>query len=570
MPRKRKITTEEISKIIKRQPERKCRSEIRKTADSNNNKSKKPKQMKYKATANKNTNKMKVIESQSESQLSILDLNDDCLMEIFQNLNTLDLCAVKDTCRRFQNLSEYHFKTVYNRKIFSFRVNDRYKKMVSENEEQKILRHFGTHINKLIINASDFDVNAERVLDILGQNPVQNLKDFEIENLLLDENALDVCKGLLSNLERLSIDFCYGDESEFYKCVSYCGALKELQVLNLNSFEIRGKFLITKFQRLESLILREIKCFNTRYIDTFFKQNTNLKRIRLIRCNFTNDDTFKMIADNLTNIEEICIQLRYISDAFEDNLSCLLKLNNLKRLEFNCGQKNITSFVNFLAGKNIIEHFSISDTALTKELCEALSQLKSLKILKLISMRETDKNFVNILSEHLQYLEELYIVDSNAFAVKNVKELIENAANMKRIVIKDCNQFIPFDCGQFLELCEARRKCHTGRPLTIHLELPAFNACKIVIPPEAFRNNANHIRLTSSCDNSIKIDDLISDKRKNEGYSSYEFESTSSSDEDEDEDDHDHFPDFYDSDSEDFFEINNLGPEFDDILFMLL
>lgn len=541
MPRQRKTISKTLNSNVKRQPERKCRQLKRLNANDNNNKKRKAKKATTSHTDTQTDPRMP-----NDNQLSILDLNDDCLMEIFHNLDALELCAVKDSCQRFRNLTEYHFQTIYNSKPFSFGDKDmRNRKIISQIEQEKVLKHFGKFIKKLVINAHDFQETPEQVLRIIGRTCNQNLQDFEMDSILLDDDALDKCKVLLSKLNRLSLDFCYGDEYEFSKCVEYSNSLKELQVLNVR--EIEGKFLTAKFWQLESLILKEIKCSNIHYIYNFFKLNTNLKRLQLIRCNFANDYIFKLIADNFVNIEEISVQLRTFSSSFEDNLSSLLKLNNLKRLEFNCGQIQITPFVNFLASKNIIEHFSISDTELSKELCNALSQLKSLKTLKLISMRKTYKNFMKILSKSLTILEEFYVVDCNVFTVTNVHELIENAQNLSRLVIKDCKQFTPFDCNQYLQLVETRRKCYNGRQLSVYLDLPAFKACKLIIPKQTFEEAMDSIKLSSYFHDDIHLVNLISDKGRNDGYSSYEFLSSSG----------DEFPDL-DDDSDDFYDEDML------------
>lgn len=47
------------------------------------------------------------------------DLNDDCVLEIFQKLSVLDLCAIRYTCKRFDALAEYFFKMVYKTLNFS-------------------------------------------------------------------------------------------------------------------------------------------------------------------------------------------------------------------------------------------------------------------------------------------------------------------------------------------------------------------------------------------------------------------------------------------------------------------
>lgn len=45
--------------------------------------------------------------------IELNDLNDDCLLEIFKYLSAEDLCALKRTNRRFFQLTDYYFHTVY-------------------------------------------------------------------------------------------------------------------------------------------------------------------------------------------------------------------------------------------------------------------------------------------------------------------------------------------------------------------------------------------------------------------------------------------------------------------------
>lgn len=78
-----------------------------------------------------------------DSLPSILDLNDDCLLKIISNLTDIyQLLAVNRTCRRLQQLSEYHFRLQYNCKPFLLHL---------EKKAEEILTHFGKYINKLIV-----------------------------------------------------------------------------------------------------------------------------------------------------------------------------------------------------------------------------------------------------------------------------------------------------------------------------------------------------------------------------------------------------------------------------------
>lgn len=61
--------------------------------------------------------KIDVIPEQN-SLTSILDLRDDCLLQIFNQLEGIDLVAVHQTCKKFRQLSEYHYSLKYKHKPF--------------------------------------------------------------------------------------------------------------------------------------------------------------------------------------------------------------------------------------------------------------------------------------------------------------------------------------------------------------------------------------------------------------------------------------------------------------------
>lgn len=465
------------------------------------------------------------VSKRRKHQSSIMQLNDDCLLKVMDNLNALDLCAIKDTCRRFKNLSTYHFQLTY-KDSFSFGKNLCHGEEMSECDATIILLHFGQYITKLILSASHMEDDVD-ILHIIGK--YENIKELEIYQKYVDTEGMNECNEIFSHLERLSINYCYTEDDSIYNFLWNCKMLKHLEIDDMD--EIDGNFLAKKFGQLESLSLIDIKCFERCYINQCLKEHANLKKVEMIKCNFTNDFMFRVISDNLVNIEEISIQLRKFTDSFQTNLSTLLKLKELKRLEFNCGQKPIAEFITSLA-KNSMEHLSISDTELNKDLCAALIKLQNLKTLKLISMQKTSKNFPKFLQQNFKQLEQLFIVDFCAFNAETVFEIVSNAANLKKLFIKECSRFTGFDRDEFAQLLVSRKKCYNGSDLTVYMEKAALKTTKEIISKEILENGATYIKLRSTSDDGIQNERLISDKGKNDGYDSYEFESTSGDEDD--------------------------------------
>lgn len=82
-----------------------------------------------------------------------IDLNDDCLLEVFQHLNTTDLAAVADVCHRFRQVAQAHFVSKGDKKldfapIFKYE-SDGESAMYALLHISRILRNFGDSIESI-------------------------------------------------------------------------------------------------------------------------------------------------------------------------------------------------------------------------------------------------------------------------------------------------------------------------------------------------------------------------------------------------------------------------------------
>lgn len=76
-------------------------------------------------------------------KISLLDLNDHCLLTIFENLNEVDICHVQNVCKRFVPLAESTFRNIrrMNSEQNIFRMG------YSESEIRRIAYKFAHLIN---------------------------------------------------------------------------------------------------------------------------------------------------------------------------------------------------------------------------------------------------------------------------------------------------------------------------------------------------------------------------------------------------------------------------------------
>lgn len=77
-----------------------------------------------------------------------MDLNDDCLLELFKYLSAVDLCALKQTNQRLHQLTNYYFHSVYELKEREVIIKD-----IDGCKLREILRNCGPFIRNLCIDS---------------------------------------------------------------------------------------------------------------------------------------------------------------------------------------------------------------------------------------------------------------------------------------------------------------------------------------------------------------------------------------------------------------------------------
>lgn len=94
-----------------------------------------------------------------------MDLNDDCLLELFKYLSAVDICALKQTNQRLYHLTNYYFHTFYELKEREVLI-----KNIDGCELRDILMNCGRFIRNLVIDSprrysdmNDLNENCDKV-----------------------------------------------------------------------------------------------------------------------------------------------------------------------------------------------------------------------------------------------------------------------------------------------------------------------------------------------------------------------------------------------------------------------
>lgn len=429
----------------------------------------------------------------SSSATKFYDLNDHCILEILERVTILDLCAIKNTCKRFDALADYFFKMAYKALNFNdWNIKGSFQ-LISEEEMRTILTAFGPDIDSITVNAENFAPESKVVLKIINEfcgGP--RMHYFKMVKFVIDEETVERCDRLWPTIEQLTIDKCYADDSVIEALIRKCTSLTQLEMIRQMNTD--GHCLLHEFPNLQGFSLRSNDNFDLECVRTFLEKNPQLRTLSLIGCNFVDDEIFEMIADNLVNLEALYIRVVHVTSSFEANLENLLRLQSLRKLEFNCGLRPIVSFVQGLAMTNRIESLGISSAEFTPELNGALCNLKNLQVLKLMSMYDGQVNSIKSLAQQLPKLKELHLIECDIFDIEQIIEFIEHAPQLEKLVVIQCSKILPMDGEQFKRLADSCQKRLDKLQLSLHLdgELPAT---KELIGDDLQREYAHILRL---------------------------------------------------------------------------
>lgn len=473
----------------------------------------------------------------------LYDLNDDCVLEIFARLSVLDLCAIRNTCKRFDALAEYFFNMVYKSlNLNNYNIVGEYR-LLSEDEARTILTTFGKQIDSLKVNADSFASESNQVLQIIDEYcGDRKFQSFKMIKFVIDEDTVDRCSRLWANIEQLTIDKCYADDDVIEKLLRKCSALTHLEMIR--QMNIDGRCFLHEFPRLQGFSLRSSENFDPVCINTFLQKNPQLKTLSIISCNFVDDEIFEIIADSLINLETLHIRVVHVTSAFETNINNLLKLQHLRKLEFNCNLRPIVSFVTGLAMTNRIESLGISSAELTPELASALCNLKNLQVLKLISMYDGNLTSIKTIAQQLPRLQELHLIECDIFDFGQVLEFVENALKLEKLVIVQCSKIIPFNGEKFTLLAQNCSKRVDKIQLSLQLDYYELKLTKELISEDLRREYSHILQLVSlSWEDNFKTGAVSDNLYFAEEGGAYDYEQ------------HDYDTD--DDDNEDDYEVND-------------
>lgn len=455
----------------------------------------------------RNQNKAKKV---TVSTVKILDLNDHCLLDIFQFLAPFDMCAVKDTCCRFRDLAEKQMKVCYTSEEFIL-CN---RSTRTFNRQIKVFYKFCGLFTKL--NISIEGPNRHRENDLIFA-AMRKCKP-KLDSLTLTDTDFETAQSRLRqffpNLRKIKLEYYNNDfrcdirREEIVKDIwKACKNVEEVSFgakISAMGSCYQGIFLQQKFTNLRALELHEVRDLDLNNLKLFFKLNPKVRKLSLKRCVRIKEFRKLNLTRYAPDIEGVSVHF-HLADLLENQntelreVDELVQLERLKYLALDTCYTDIIKLITNLAQRNSLVFLSLTNVCfkINEGFAKVFSNMNNLKVLRLNMIiydtgHKTFKDFYKILCKNLVNLEELYLLDYEV-TVPEIGVIIENALSLKKLYLRSVNHLYEGELNetQYLKLVEMQCRKNAVSPLTIY-----FGNSMDPIPSNVFQMRSDVISLS--------------------------------------------------------------------------
>lgn len=169
-----------------------------------------------------------VIQPTSAEALSILQLNDDCLIKIFSYLNNYELIFLLGTSRKLDEIIHINLRRCKDLS-FNFRHFN--------SDDKRLIQIVSPYLTSIELSVG-YSIGSETVLAALQLiSNCKKLRKLRLHYVVMREKYLKLIGNISNNLEKIDFSFCQlTDElmSEFFKWK--CNSLKEIILIGNYTF----------------------------------------------------------------------------------------------------------------------------------------------------------------------------------------------------------------------------------------------------------------------------------------------------------------------------------------------
>lgn len=273
---------------------------------------------------------------------TFVDLNDDCLREVFQYLDLGGLTTVADVCHRFKQVAQAHFAAKGNKNFefgsFYHSQKDLMKTVHQNRQSFKVVRIFGEFLESIhVCGTQPYNIFGEefekrKIPQIFQYCSNENVNELTLKTGDFTDQTATHLKPLLSHLQSLAF---YGKD--------FCGELL--------------KQVSQPWPKLENLSFHGV---DITFEDTvkIIEKKSQLKMLSVKFCKNVDDRIIRSVAEHIPLIEDFRFEnVGHYYFAPDINRMYLSKLSKLKTLELSSDASSFYSAMNEMAAVNIpLEH----------------------------------------------------------------------------------------------------------------------------------------------------------------------------------------------------------------------
>lgn len=395
--------------------------------------------------------------SSTASEMQFLDLNDDCIFDIFDRLSTIDWCSMSFTCERLQTLALDHFQRKFPDEAVTIQ-----KYMVQGKVSYRFSSSNGYPV-KLIPNVKMANVPpAKRLFEFIKAEGCPKLKTLSITaSLSIPVIGGEVIKSQLKDLESLAV-FKLNSKTNIYNVfLKHCPKIEHLTIETTEDW--KANWMLHRYPELKSLsfLVDCNKPYRGKFGELagqFFRNNSQLKDISCI-----GGWSMNPILLNASKIESLAIEIKWYDNLAEilDNLKNYCQQSPIECLEFDI--TNVNSLVEALKMLKEFNEFhpihGLSVTfnydknhVLSKEVMCNIVSLKQLRDLDIsysdwLEVEDYDPfvDFWKLLAKELLHLEELKLpapftrrwIALEAY----IAPFVRNSKKMKKLTLHKCMSY---------------------------------------------------------------------------------------------------------------------------------
>ncbi|XP_063705894.1 uncharacterized protein LOC134834985 [Culicoides brevitarsis] len=403
-------------------------------------------------SASENPNHVQVsdLSNTGNSSLTIMDLKDDCLLEIFENLNLWQLLNIRQLCQRFSDLTD-RFRYKYATFTAKIRNDD---KFIS------IIKYVGPCLKDVHLYKFDNGDVLEAMLKFCPN--LENLTLYDVH--LFTRDKIMKLKSVVRNLKHLCLWNCKFND-DLGECFKGASSLESLNVRS-NHVRITKKF----FRNISSL--KRLSIRSCVYYSQFAQVLINNPMLEVFHTEIIYDGILNDLVRHAPGVKEL--ELTFFSRGPCPSISCLSDLPNLKSLAIHGyrGQE-VNLLLDNLSTKNIIEELTLGyDCQPNMEAIIKLTNLKKLKlygdelkdVVRLPDLQK-EKELLNLINS-LKKLKKINLRRTNVtfeFVKNLIKMLKQQAESRSKLEVKvsfvffeDC---LPeYEASVFMKDCEDKLK----------------------------------------------------------------------------------------------------------------